>query len=425
VVLDRGAHEPRWHTQIVAAGDIVSAVRSEASSQLLTRASALLLADRAILLREIIRIVTAVDVQPASSAFAVPGLDPAMIPASLNVSSGPSWYRLIGWLLSLGQSLPVPAIPDVVDLFTTWSLGLPGLDPLTPSLLLCLYRWLTEIEAAREVETFRDRRELFGGEFGYDSIRSLESDIRTGFLLFCKRTPSLAAEYLRSVRQRRHGDDVVRSILKFRGTLAQAAPSELAELTMDALIPARRPTRRSRSSRDSEQPFNFLDHDFIPASPAQGPFFELLTFAREDGLSLVHRLVDHAISFYAGSRPHNSVAIVIPFPDGEHAFPWVWSYAWSREGSGSYCVTSALMALEAWGHKQIEAREPFDGVLSEVLGGPGAPAAYLLVAIDLILSHWPNSLEAAVPFLGCPELLCFDRERLARDNFEYPDFFGL
>ena len=55
---------------------------------------------------------------------------------------------------------------------------------------------------------------------------------------------TLAKEYLRSLGQRRHSEDVVRSILKFRGSLAQAAPAELAELTATALIPKRRPDER-------------------------------------------------------------------------------------------------------------------------------------------------------------------------------------
>ena len=116
--------------------------------ELLTRASGFLLADRASVLRELIRIVMAVDVEPASKLFAAAGIDPAMIPASLNVPSGPSWHRLIRWLLSLGQALPAAAIPDVVDLYTAWSGGMLGLDPLTPLLLQWLYRWLTEIETA-------------------------------------------------------------------------------------------------------------------------------------------------------------------------------------------------------------------------------------------------------------------------------------
>ena len=48
------------------------------------------------------------------------------------------------------------------------------------------------------------------------------------------------------------------------------------------------------------------------------------------------------------------------------------------------------MALEAWGHRRIEAGEPVEKVLADVIGTGNPPAAYLLVAVDLLLSHWPN-----------------------------------
>lgn len=402
---------------------LLALVRSEVGFELLKRVSSLLLAGRADLLRELIRTVMAVDVEPASDRFAAMGIDAAKVPAGLYVPSGPSWHRLILWLLGLGESLPAAAIPDVVDLYSTWSCGVIGLDPLTPELLKWLYRWLTEIESAREAETFRDWREPFGGELDHAQIRRLEHDLRTGFLLFCNRTPELAAEYLRSLRRRQPSNEAVRSILKFRGALAQAAPAELAELTAAALIPKRQSDERHRRREAFEEPFEFLDHEFLPASPARGLFLELLTRAPEHGLSLVRRLVDHAISYYGGGA-YGSDAITIPFPDGERAFPWEGSYAWSREGAGHFSVTSALMALEFWAHSRIEAGESFDKVLADVLGPPGAPAAFLLVAVDLLLSHWPKAREAAVPFLACPELLCVDRERQMHDNLGLSDFFG-
>jgi hypothetical protein len=172
-------------------------------------------------------------------------------------------------------------------------------------------------------------------------------------------------------------------------------------------------------------PFTHYDLDFVSPSPAQGPFFELLTHAPSHGLSLLRRLVDHAIAYYSKGRQYGTDALIIPFPEGDRAFPWTQSYAWSRDGGGHNCVTSALMALEAWAHRRIENGESFGTVLVDVLGPPGSPAAVLLVAIDLLLSHWPKSRGAAVPFVACPELLCLDRERQIHDNLESPDFFGL
>jgi hypothetical protein len=120
------------------------------------------------------------------------------------------------------ENRAVPAARSARWPTTGWSLGMLALDSLTPSLLHRLYDWLTEIETARYAQNFRDRRRPFGDAFSYDQIDSLESDLRTGFLSFCNRTPALAVEYLRSVITRPYNDNITRSILKFRGKLAQA-----------------------------------------------------------------------------------------------------------------------------------------------------------------------------------------------------------
>jgi hypothetical protein len=421
--LERVSHEDAHRSWRRAA--LLALVRSEVSLELLTRASDLLFASRASMLTEIIRIVMAVDVEPATGFLAAIGVDPAMIPATLNIPSGSSWQRLIRWLLSLGQTLPAAAIPDVVDLYTAWSRGTLGHDPLTPLLLQWLYRWLTEIEEARDAETVHAPRGPFSGQFTYERIGSLESELRSGFLLFCNRTPALAVQYLRELRQRRRSDQAVRSILSFRGSsLAQAAPADLAELTAAALIP-NPPPYEDEHRRALMGPFGFADHDFLPASPTQGPFLELLAHAPHHALSLIQRLVGHAISFYCRDREFGADAILIAFGHGERIFPWRHSYTWSRNPGASYCVTSALMALEVWAHGRIEAGETFEAVLADVLGPAGSPAAHILVAVDILLSHWPKSREAAIPFLACPELLCIDRQRGLYDHLEIRNILGL
>ena len=154
----------------------------------------------------------------------------------------------------------------------------------------------------------------------------------------------------------------------------------------------------------------------------KGRFLELLTHAPQHGLGLIRQMVDHAIAFYSDGQPHGSNALVVAFPNGPRTFPWVQSYNWSRDGGGSsFAVQSALMALEAWAHKRIEAGDAFETVLAELLGRGDTPATYLLVAVDLTLSHWPASRNAAVPFLGCPELLVIDYQRWSHDHTPIPD----
>ncbi len=436
MMIERATDSISWHTLLTSLSRdgahgtwrraaLLALVHSEVGTDLLKRASTHLLADDAKILKELIRTMMAVDVEPITERLAAAGADPKVIPVNLNVPRGASWLRLLTWLLILDKDLPAVAIPDAVNVYTKWSMGTIGLDPLTPRLLHWLYLWLNEIEESREGE-WRTRYEVFGGVLDREQLASLESALRTGFLLFCNQTPELAAQYLQSLMQRNHNDEVVRSVLKFRGALASAVPKELAEFTAAALIQEEKLEPEYERRYRHERAFGFIDHEFLPPSPNQGPFLELLTAAPEHGLPLIRRLVDYDVSFRSRGQPHGNNNITIYFPDGERVFPWEQTYMWSREkGTSEDCVKSALMALEAWAHRRIEAGEPFDKVLNDVLGSSSVPACFLLVAVDLLISHWPKSREAAVPFLSCPELLCIDRERKVHDHYEYPDIFGI
>jgi hypothetical protein len=433
--IERAPDGVRWHalidrlSQAGAHGSwrrccLLALARSEAAEVLLQRASPELFANGAALLRELIRTVMAVDVLPAAKVLAAAGIDPTLIPASINVPRGPTWTTLIIWLLSLGDNVPNEAVPEIVQLYATFSVGTLGATDITPYTTRQIYRWLRLMEP-RDAMPAPSEGPTFWACLDRDGAQSLRSDLRNAFVMFARTTPELAAEYLKAVGQSEHNEEIVRSIMKIRGTLAQAAPAELADLTAQSLIAE--PRRRERHldrEREREEAFTYLDREFLHASPAQGPFFELLTSSHKDGLALVHCLVTHAVAHGSrGADPGKNV-ISLALREGVRAFPWTQTYFWSRN-SNHYAVTSALMALEAWAHRRIEAGEAFETVLTDVLGPPDSCAAYLLVAVDLIISHWPKSLEIAAAFLVCPELLCIDHTRQVHDRDELPDFFGL
>ena len=66
-----------------------------------------------------------------------------------------------------------------------------------------------------------------------------------------------------------------------------------------------------------------------------------------------------------------------------------------------------------------------EDVLADILATPSMSCAVLLVAIDVVLSHWPESAEAAIPLFASPELLCLEMTRDRHDNTVVPDFLGL
>jgi hypothetical protein len=407
---------PLWRRPV-----LLSLVRSELALDQLKKTRPILFEDKGALLQELIRTVMAVDTEPASNLLIVQDPEYQKITEGLYIPGGPTWSRLILWLLMEIEYLPVPAIPEVAKVFKAWCLGLMGQDPLTPAILRQVYAWLIEIELPEEHENSKLRKEL-----SQEEVTALASELRDTFLWFCHRAPELASEYLRSFEGRRHRERSMLAILKLQNSLAQAAPKDYADFTLKALIPEHRPRRTRSSDTEREELFESSRSEFLPVSPAQGPFFSLLTSDPAEALRLIRRLVDHAVSFFSRGRKPGDDVITIQFPDGPGSFPWTMSYVWSREYTDApYVVTSALMALEAWAHRRVDAGEPVEAVIRDVLGDQTAPAAFLLIVVDVLISHWPKSRAAAVPYLACPELLAMDRHRIALDMQEIPDPFGI
>ena len=398
---------------------LLAVVRSEIGTEMLTRVAASILANDARLLIELIRIVKAIEVRPLSEHLA--SFDLAVPEAEgMHLPSGPSWTRLMLWLLALGDDLPQAATADAADFFTASCIGVFGHRDLAQLLADWYFRRLEGVEAHRSDQ--------------------LASNLRLGFLVVCRSAPALARQYLLSLMQCNVYDEAIKSLWPLSSLVAQAAPQELANLTVAMLIPSREDRRTipqsgipgslsdlpsSGRSEIRREPFGSGDLAFTPPSHTQGPFLALLDHAPATGLKLVHRLVDHAVSVRGRGQPNGDDTMTITFVDGTRVFSQSETYRWSRNGGNAdSCVQCALMALEAWAHRRVERDEDVEVVLADVLSRTADAAAYLLVAVDLILSHWPKSRKAAIPFLACPELLSLDLQRLTTDNVAIPDSLG-
>lgn len=423
--LERSADDDAWRgiLERMSAPDVhgswrravvLGLVRSEIGTDLLKRAEKTLLANDGALARELIRTVMAIEVEPAS--FRRLADVPESVPTRHNLPLIHSWWRLLGWLLGLGERFPNALIPVVTELFIDWPAGTGDRQLATPTMVECFYDWLTEIEDARYGEYSRNWREPFAGKVRSEELRSVESRLRAGLALYADIRPEVARQYLLRLMERARYDNAnVLEVLRFGGSFSRAAPAELSELTARALIA---PVESDATERPVREPFTYIDHQFVEASPSQGPFLALLRASPTHGLALIRRLIDHAVAFYTGGKPPGTNGLLLPLTSGERTFPWALSYFWARESGGHNCLTSALMALEAWGHERLGSGEPVETVLRDVFGEPGAPAAYVMVAVDLVLSCWPASADAAIPFLSNPELLCLDRERQIRDGLQ-------
>lgn len=411
------AAHPSWRRW-----SLLAVLRSEKAEVLLDRAVDELLAADGTLLRELIRTALAVESEPMADMITRFGGDASAVHRSILAPVNGSWARLTRWLMRRRVDLPLNVLGDVTELFQSLSASLFFADPITPEMAGALADWLEEIEDAQDHSPFKPDPPRFT-QLRFHDLAGLAEDMRRAFLLMAARVPDRAQAYLRRQFDRRNPDQTIRDIMKFRGALAQAAPADLVELTLFGLVP-KPEVQRGRHSDLRDDSFNFLDKDFLPASPAQGPFLELLNAAPNQGLRLVRELVGHAIhSRTHGAEPHED-GYTLALASGPRFFPWRRSYAWSRQMHDGYAVESCLMALETWGHARLERGDPPEQVLVDVLGPEGSSAAFLLVTIDLIISHWPKTKAAAIPFLGSPELLSLDRERQMHDGMPEIDLFG-
>ena len=249
-------------------------------------------------------------------------------------------------------------------------------------------------------------------------LNDVRDEIRITAFAFARLNPIAAEHYLSALDPdtARHHD--MEAILRAPGTLPKAAPAAFVNFALSTLIEKEDPDDCYRT-RHRFGPFDIHEHLFSPASPGQGPFFELLENAPVEGLRLIHGLVEHATQwrrnhYIEAGQPFPRISI--PFPGGTKSFEGDWSvYQWARSRTPSMIVASALMALEAWGHCQVEARRAFQEVLHEVLGPDGSSLAFVSVAVDLALSHWPEARDTAWPMVATPELLEFDDARLDID----------
>lgn len=372
-------------------------------------------------LGELLRLMIAIESTPLTKALS--RIQPSIaIPAGMDdliVPKGLGWMWLVMWLVIEAKSLPGKLIPDVARIFQAWLMWTQSQNagPLNSQIVPILFDWLSKIEE-QMVPRMLMRIEDAPARLNIPHMREVRDRVQLSVFSFARLSPPAAARYLSHVTKQKLGYQDQRTILQAPGTLATAAPKELTDFALATLIEDDDEDVWS-SRRNRYGPFGAHNHLYSRASPAQGPFLDLLESAPAEGLRLIRGLVEHATEWRRDMYRDERLPfprLTIHFPEGSKSFEGDFAvYHWARSIAPSTVTASALMALEAWGHKQIESGRPFAEVLHDVLGPDGSSVAVLLVAVDLVLSHWPLSREAAISMAGAPELLVFDDTRHPRD----------
>lgn len=401
---------------------LLAVVRADDGVAKLTKLMPRLLENDAALLVELIRTVMAVEVRPADEFFSGLGVDPADIPDGMTTPYGPAWGVLISVISKIPDQIPPPAVGTVASLYRQWMIVIGSVVRGTDHLVRQLYGWMTKLGSA-------DRGHWEGGGWfnGLErhEIDALASNLRSTFVAFAALTPDLAKQYIADLRAGRASGENLKAAIGFAGGLPMAAPEDYADLVIYALVePLKEPVEWQR---DRDDPFTFLDHDFMPESPAQGPFLTLLKASPKVGLALVRQLVDHEIA-WSRRKGASDDTFTIGLGDREREVSAPWAYQLARRQARGHAVQCALMAVEAWGHARIDAGEKVDAVIQDIWGDAPLTAPFVLTAVDLALSHEDEtSPQILLDLLASPELLAMDRLRQGQENMGGldVDWFGI
>ncbi len=400
---------------------LLALTRSEHALALLEKVKAPLLADDGRLLAELMKLMQSVETEPLKALIKeLPA--GTEIPAGAEdflIPKGSGWVWLNLWLASCSSDLPHALIPDVARLFQTWLITTQGQPtPMHGQLIQVIFDWLIRIDQSLAQTVGSSFKENKAPDFSFPRIREVRDDMRATFFSCCHLTPNLAEDYLKSLMPEEIRYTEADKVLCNPGSLVKAAPAALADFALAALIEEEDEDDPYRRRSDSG-PFSVHEHSFSPCSPGQGPFLELLLNAPKDGIRLVRGVVEHTTQWCRAKyedEKREFPGITVPFPGGARHFAGDFRvYAFARSEMPSSITTSALMALEAWGHREIEAGRNFQDVMFDIIGDDRSSIAFLAVAVDLALSHWDAAHKSAWPLLAAPELLRYDDWRYKRD----------
>ncbi|TCM51123.1 hypothetical protein C8J36_110130 [Rhizobium sp. PP-F2F-G48] len=400
---------------------MLALVRSEAGFELLERSTATLLDDDATLFSELVTTVVAVETVATVDVVTMPEGAKVELSRShrTNVTGSALW--LLQWVLNHTAEIPLSAIGSVVKLVEVQIMVLKYLPMIAKSAVEMLFGWLRQLDLREAAVTIPGV--TLGDRAASDGRQRMIGNLRAVALLLGDRAPDQLKAYLTEVTAE-NDHYKIKEIRLFSQAIASAAPAELAALILGSLVEKR---DRRRGSRDTlHGAFTFSDTDYLPPSPAQPPFLPLLEAEPEEGLKLIRTLVREVVEYNAMSRDPGDNGFTVVLDGKPRFFPWATSFFWSRGQINEYAAASGLMALEAWSQNRLDDGDPVEAVLADILGPEESCAAYLLIAIDVLLSHFDVGRDALAPFLANPELLAADFQRSTRDQTNFGSMaFGL
>jgi len=267
----------------------------------------------------------------------------------------------------------------------------------------------------------------------------MEADLTTAIIHSASIAPDRVADWIEKV-SRLGFPSIQKKVFKSHIALSRYLTEGYVDFALTYLLnqgqSQRQNTHEPRPLRDPEVDLRKRDLeirdnlDFIDPTFWKGPFLFVLRHNEDEGLRLVHSLVNSAVQRWRTliqlhglyEEPRTPLPVVFQL-NSDCCKMWgdELVYYWFRpHSSAPYPVTTALMALEYWMEEQIiSGRDPSE-LFIKVLGFSECVAVAgicLGIALGQIgTSNNSQFLCAAMPFLTSPHIWRMDMRRYASDS---------
>lgn len=269
----------------------------------------------------------------------------------------------------------------------------------------------------------------------YETLKTYKKRLRNIIFLSADVQPKQVATYLKQIATHTF-TDAAEEALEAYPQLIKYIAKDYVDLALSELL-VRKPRKPKKNDRHdiirwSSSLSMYYDHLGIrerircfPPAHIQGPFLYLLHHDEQEGLRLIHTLVNKAIGVWRQREQDPSflgksripVPVILQIPSGQHT---LWGdervYSWYRPSvQAPDIVISALMALEVWMEEQITAGKNPGELFGQILSSSDC-VAVAGICLSISLAFPEQCLHAALPLLASPAIWRLDAARVARDQ---------
>ena len=385
-----------------------------------------------------------------------------------------AWGRLIDWIISEKNSIPVRFIPRILEVFDVWqNVGADFRNGRSSAILKRANEWLVRFEKGE----LRDKGESEKDKewrFSRDDSSRLAKSLRSIVLRSARSYPDYAKDlFKRAIADKDRRQALYADLIAFSLIMVHVDPELVADLAeaelleelpedelirkekerkdyykrLEALRAIPEDKRTENQKRALEHPSFFhaigsdrydLDHIgidrhnnfYFPTSALHEPFKSLFAVKPDVALRLVRNLANHATKGWRQIHSINRkkmgtpVPVSVTFPWGTQQFWGDWRvYSWGWGQLAPNPLECAFLSLNYWSFKQLEAGRSASDVIKDIVQGNECYAV-LGIALSLALETWETT-ETTLAIATCHRLWAHDIARSVQEPNKDIDLFGM